>query len=96
MPQFALFGEPSELTVPGLAMNGATGSRLSLTPLGVNPTGFSPPSGPYLPQVWPGAGLSIPAFGSASTRTSSAIAQLDVDKPDVSAARFALPLVYAG
>ena len=93
MPTLGLLGEPSELTVPGLAMNGATGSRVSLIPLGVKPTGFSPPSGPYCPHFCPGAGVSIPALASASTSTSSAIAQLSLDSPERSAARLALPVV---
>ena len=44
----------------------------------------------------PAAGTSTPALVSASTRTSSAIAQLSLDRPDLNAARLALPVVYAG
>ena len=35
---FGSFGDPGEFTVPGLAVTGLAGSRVSLTPLGVNPT----------------------------------------------------------
>ena len=66
--------------MPGLAVTGSAGSRVSLTPFGVNPTGSSPPSGPYWPKRCPGTGCNIPALVSGSTSTSSAIAQLVVRK----------------
>src|SRR5690606_29389725 len=92
MPTLGLDGSPSELTMPGLATTGSGGSRVSLIPLGWKPIGSAPPSGPYSPNGWPGTGCSIPALVSASTSTSSAIAQLS----RVSAATLALAIVYTG
>ena len=89
---FGLFGEPSELTVPGLAVTGSAGSRVSLIPFGVNPTGSVPPSGPYWPNCWPETGCSMPAFVSGSTSTSSAIAQL-VRQPENTVSTLAFAVV---
>src|SRR5882762_600930 len=99
MPTLGLFGEPSELTVPGLATTGSGGSSVSLTPFGVKPAGSVPPNGPSGPKDWPGTGCSMPAFVSGSTSTSSAIAQLEFDVPETNPAKasaLALAVVYAG
>src|SRR6202000_2338680 len=92
---FGLFGEASEFTTPGLVTTGSD-CRLSPTPWGVKPTGFSPPRGPSGPHCWPGTGWRTPPCGSGSARMSSAIAQLVDDSPEARAEKFALPVVYIG
>ncbi|COW54891.1 Uncharacterised protein [Mycobacterium tuberculosis] len=83
-------GDASELTSPGLETTGSD-LRSSPTPSGLKPTGLIPPSGPSGPNAWPGTGCSMPALGSGSASTSSAIAQLD--SPVLSAVRLALAVV---
>src|SRR5277367_2746587 len=84
-----LLGDASEFTTPGLVTTGSD-CRSSPTPCGVKPTGLAPPSGPAGPKSCPGTGCSRPALGSGSASTSSAIAQLFGESPDVIAARLAL------
>src|ERR1700740_1193794 len=92
MVALGLLGDASEFTTPGLVTTGYD-LRSSPTPSGLKPTGLIPPSGPAGPNCCPGTGCSRPALGSGSTSTSSAIAQLVSESPDISAATLALAVV---